>query len=104
MNLRDHVNTSADIDNVQALENFYRLLIVMLRILTAVIVSRGPRNQHILTQGRNFLTENRQCMSGVFKAAVRTDQIRPSTRKALDDLVQCFNALIYATDFIEVSL
>ena len=74
----------------------------MLRILISVIVSRGPRNQHILAQGRNFLSENRQCMQGVFKAATRDDQISASAREALDELVDYYSVLIHATDFIEV--
>ncbi|KAI5243890.1 hypothetical protein E4T43_03989 [Aureobasidium subglaciale] len=93
-----------DVDNVEALENFYRLLISMLRILTSCVVSRGSRNQHVLAQGRAFLTENRSCMQGVFKAAVREGpQVRPSIKQALEDLVGCFSALIHATDFVEVS-
>jgi hypothetical protein len=93
-----------DVDNVEALENFYRLLISMLRILTSCVISRGSRNQHVLAQGRAFLTENRQCMQGVFKAAVREGpQVRPSIKQALEDLVGCYSALIHATDFVEVS-
>jgi nuclear pore complex protein Nup205 len=90
---------------VEALENFYRLLISMLRILTSCVISRGSRNQHVLAQGRAFLTENRQCMQGVFKAAVREGpQVRPSIKQALEDLVGCYSALIHATDFVEVSV
>ncbi|KAG9979272.1 hypothetical protein KCU98_g8882, partial [Aureobasidium melanogenum] len=41
-------------------------------------------------------------MQGVFKAAVREGpQVRPSIKQALEDLVGCFSALIYATDFVE---
>ncbi|THX07919.1 hypothetical protein D6D18_02066 [Aureobasidium pullulans] len=91
-----------DVDNVEALENFYRLLISMLRILTSCVVSRGSRNQHVLAQGRAFLAENRQCMQGVFKAAMREGpQVRPSIKQALEELVGCFSALIHATDFVE---
>jgi nuclear pore complex protein Nup205 len=93
-----------DVDNVEALENFYRLLISMLRILTTCVISRGSRNQHVIAQGKAFLTENRQCMQGVFKAAVREGpQVRPSIKQALEDLVGCFSALVHATDFVEVS-
>ena len=94
-----------DVDNVEALENFYRLLISMLRILTSCVVSRGSRNQHVIAQGRAFLTENRQCMQGVFKAAVREGpQVRAGVKQALEELVGCFSALIHATEFVEVSL
>lgn len=92
-----------DVDNAEALENFYKLLTAMLRIIISAVVTKGPRNKHIISQGRNFLIENRQCMQGVFKAATRKDQLPPSGREALEELVDVSMVLIHTTGFLEAS-
>lgn len=92
-----------DVDNAEALENFYRLLTAMVRIIISVVVTKGPRNKHVLAQGRNFLVENRTCMQGVFKAATRSDKLPVSGREALEELVDVFMVLIHTTGFLEVS-
>lgn len=94
-----------DVDNAEALGNFYRLLASLLRVVIGVVVTKGARNQQVIAQARKFLDENRQCMQGVFKAANRGgDKVPASTREALEDLVDGFTVLISASGFLEVSI
>ena len=93
-----------DIDNPEALENFYRLLVSVLRIINSIILVKGPRNNQITAQGRNFLLENRQCMQSIFKAASRSDRLSAESRDGLEELVDNFTVLISATDFLGVRL
>jgi len=92
-----------DIENPDALENFYHLLVSILRVINSIVLVKGSRNQQVTAQGRNFLQENRQCMQAVFKATSRTDRMSEKTRQNLEDLVDNFTVLIAATDFLGVS-
>lgn len=92
-----------DIDNPEALENFYQLLMAILRIVNSVVLTKGSKNNQILAQGRAFLVENRQCMQAIFKAATRSDRLSVKSRSCLNDLVDNFTVLISATAFIDVS-
>ncbi|KAL1302377.1 hypothetical protein AAFC00_002780 [Neodothiora populina] len=91
-----------DVDNAEALENFYRLLTSLLRVIVSVVITKGPRNQQIIAQARQFLNDNRQCMQGVFKAANRGEKLSTEGRKALEELVDGFTVLISASGFLEV--
>ena len=91
-----------DIENPDALENFYHLLVSILRVINSIVLVKGSRNQQITAQGRNFLQENRQSMQSVFKASSRTDRMSERARQSLDDLVDNFTVLISATDFLGV--
>lgn len=94
-----------DVENPEALENFYKLLTSLLRVVVSVVVAKGQRNQQVIAQARLFLETNRQCMQGVFKASQRADiALGQSGREALESLVDGFVVLISACGFLEVSL
>ena len=93
-----------EIDDPEALEVFYRLLVAVLRIVNSIVLVKGPRNKQITGQGRNFLTENRQCMQSVFKTANRSEKMSAKNRQSLEELVDYFTVLIAATDFLGVSI
>lgn len=93
-----------EVDNAEALENFYRLLTSLLRVIVSVVVTKGARNLQVIAQARQFLTENRQCMQGVFKAANRGEKLSVAGRAALEDIVDGFTVLISTSGFLEVSL
>lgn len=92
-----------DMDNPDALRNYYELLLSVLRVIVTAVFSRGLHNEHVLDQTRAFLAENRASMVGVFKrhakvgGAVAADQ-----RQVLKDLVKAYVALVSATGFVEV--
>lgn len=92
-----------DVDNAEALENFYRLLSSLLRVIISVVVTKGARNQQVIAQARQFLNENRQCMQGVFKAANRGEKLTVKGKEALEELVDGYTVLISASGFLEVS-
>lgn len=94
-----------DVDNAEALENFYRLLTSLLRVIVSVVVTKGQRNQQVMAQARQFLETNRMCMMGVFKASQRSElALSKSGRDALEELVDGFAVLISASGFLEVSV
>jgi len=95
-----------DIDNIEALENFYALLSSILQIINAIVQTKGPRNNQTIAQGRTFLLENRQCMHSIFKAgsasaSARAARLSDKGRKVLADLIDYFTLLISATGFLQ---
>ena len=93
-----------EVDNTEALENFYRLLTSLLRVVVSVVITKGQRNQQVVAQARQFLETNRMCMQGVFKASQRdTERLSKGLRDSLAELVEVFIVLITASGFLEVS-
>ena len=93
-----------DIDNPEALQKYYELLLSVLRIVTSLVLSRGPQNEHTLEQARNFLTRNRQSMVSVLKRQAKIGGVLVAdTSNSLDELVESYTILITMTGFLEVS-
>jgi len=92
-----------DIDNPAALKQFYRLLSAVLRIITAIVVTRGASNAATLQQARSFLQENRFGMQAVFKriSAVQKTSGPPETEAV--EVADEFGRLMLVTGFLEVS-
>lgn len=92
-----------DIDNPVALQEFYRLLSAILRLVTAVVMARGPSNAHVLQQAKGFLQENRFSMQAVFKrtSAVKKTAGPPETEAM--EVADEFMKLVLVTGFLEVS-
>jgi len=97
----DTLLTLSDIDNPDALQRYYDLLLSTIRLIVHAVFSRGIENEQIKAQTRGFLVENRPCMAGIFK---RSAKIGGNTahEDSLCELVKAFIALIAATDFMEV--
>lgn len=93
-----------DIDNPEALKKYYELLLSVLRIVSSIVLSRGPQNEHTLEQARNFLTKNRHSMVSVFKRQAKIGGVLVAdTIDDLDELVDSYTILITMTGFLEVS-
>lgn len=92
-----------DIDNPVALREFYKLLSAVLRVITAIVVARGPSNTATLQQAKTFLQQNRFSMQAVFKrtSAVQRTAGPPET-EAIDVATE-FSKLMLVTGFLEVS-
>lgn len=91
-----------DIDNPAALREFYRMLAAVLRVVTAVVMARGPANAHVLQQGKAFLQENRFSMQAVFK---RTSAVQKTAGPPEEEALQVaeeFGTLLLVTGFLEV--
>ncbi|KAK5133322.1 hypothetical protein LTR08_007847 [Meristemomyces frigidus] len=92
-----------DIANPAALREFYSLLAAVLKLLTAIVVARGPANAATLHLARAFLAQNRFAMQAVFK---RTSAVQrtagPPEREAVEVAAQ-FGRLMLVTGFLEVS-
>jgi nuclear pore complex protein Nup205 len=92
-----------DIDNPIALREFYRLLSAVLRVVTAVVLSRGPGNAHILQQAKNFLQENRFSMQAVFKRTSAVQKTAGPPEKEAVVVADEFSRLLIVTGFLDVS-
>ena len=97
----------SDIDNPQAIRKYYQLLLAVLRIVVAVVVSRGPQNEQTINQARGFLTEYRPLVVAIFKKQAYIKGLQHSSTddsRFLVDLAEFFVLLISLTGFLEVSL
>jgi nuclear pore complex protein Nup205 len=93
-------------ENPDALSNFFDLMLSVLRIVNAVVLSRGHQNDQTVKQARDFLLENRLSMVSVFKRYGRVGglDVGGNGKIDLEELVEGFTLLISATGFLEVSL
>jgi nuclear pore complex protein Nup205 len=94
--------TFSDIENPDALQKYYDLLLSTVRLIVYAGFSRGIDNEQIKAQTRGFLVENRPCIAGIFKRSANIGNTSSAHQDSLCELVKAFMALISATDFIEV--
>ncbi|KAI9790799.1 MAG: hypothetical protein M1816_004757 [Peltula sp. TS41687] len=109
-----------DIDNPEALKKYYHLLLSILRIITSVVMSRGPQNQQTLFETRRFLSDNRQTVVTIFKRYAKigsgggggggdggvgatVTRVEKGSKPEIDlgGLVRNLVLLISATDFLD---
>ncbi|MCJ1401030.1 hypothetical protein MMC11_004242 [Xylographa trunciseda] len=93
-----------DIDNPQATQKYYQLLLALLRIVVAVVMSRGPQNKQTINQAQGFLTEYRPLMVAIFKRQANIGGLRSgnaNNNRFLVDLAGFFELLISLTGFLE---
>ncbi|KAK3170503.1 hypothetical protein Dsin_032652 [Dipteronia sinensis] len=87
-----------------ALFNYFSLLASILRLLLSTFISRGPENEIISNIVRNFLSEYRANMVGVFKKAAGVNGVLESKalRDAVGECVRCYTGLVVGCGFVEV--
>lgn len=72
-----------------------------MRVIAAVLLSRGAQNQQSIEQTRLFLAENRALVVSVFKRQARIGSAGVGVD--VDELVEIFVLLMTGTGFIDVS-
>ncbi|CAG7946730.1 unnamed protein product [Penicillium nalgiovense] len=93
--------TLSDIENPDALQRYYDLILSVLQVIVYAVFSRGIHNEQLKEQTRIFLAENRPCMVGVFKRSAKIGNTSTAHHETLCELVKTFMALVTATDFME---
>lgn len=95
--------TNLEIDNPEALAKYYRLLLSIARVITSVVLSRGPQNDLSIASAKVFLTENRPLVVSMFKRQARIGGVSfDDAGVDIEDLVELFMLLIAMTDFLDV--
>ncbi|SLM38825.1 Nucleoporin Nup186/Nup192/Nup205 [Lasallia pustulata] len=91
-----------DIDNPDALKKYYGLLLSVVRVITSVVLSRGPQNDQTIDQARIFLAENRAGIVAIFKRQAKIGGVLAGdTGRDLDELVEFYVLLITMTGFLD---
>ena len=94
----------ADIDKPDALSEYYKLLLSVLRVITSVVLSRGPQNDQTLEQGRQFLLQNRPSMVAIFKRQAKIGAAMDrDVSIAIEELAELYVLLVSMTGFLDVS-
>ena len=107
-------------DNADALTKFHVLLLALARLVTSIVLRRGPQNQQSIVQARSFLVENRSLVVAMFKRSAKiggqvggsttTTTTRVTTAAAtgeattesiVEELVELFVLLMTFTGFVE---
>jgi nuclear pore complex protein Nup205 len=92
-----------DLDNAQALHNYYELVSLTLRLLVSTFVNRGVQNEQCQFLMRTFLLDHRPNMVGLFKRFNGVNgTISAESRPVLRDIVRAYTALASMTGFVEV--
>lgn len=95
--------TNVEIDNPEALAKYYRLLLSIARVITSVVLSRGPQNEQSIESAKVFLTENRPLVVSMFKRQARIGGVSfDDAGVDIEDLVELFMLLIGMTGFLDV--
>jgi nuclear pore complex protein Nup205 len=96
--------TKVEIDNPEALSKYYRLLLSIARVITSVVLSRGPQNEQTIEGAKGFLVENRPLVVSMFKRQARIGGVSFNDAGVdIEELVELFVLLIAVTDFLDVS-
>jgi nuclear pore complex protein Nup205 len=98
-----HQLTAADVDNNESLNRFYELLLAVLKIINAIVVSKGEQHAQTIGQARAFLEENRPTVVSIFKRNAKIGGYESSTAENVERLVEALVVLMAVTDFVEVS-
>ena len=97
--------TNTEIDNTEALAKYYRLLLSIARVITSVILSRGPQNEQTIDSAKTFLTENRPLIVSMFKRQAKIGGVSfDDAGVDIEELVELFVLLIAMTGFLDVGL
>ena len=92
-----------DIDNTEALDKYYNLLLSVTRIITSVLLSRGFQHEQTIDQARTFLVENRPLVVAMFKRQAKVGAVTfESLGVGVEELVELFVLLITMTGFLDV--
>ena len=93
-----------EIDNPEALGKYYRLLLSLARVITAIVLSRGPQNEQTINSAREFLVENRPLVVSIFKRQAKIGGVTFDDEGVdIEDLVELLVLLIAITNFLDVS-
>lgn len=96
--------TTVEIDNPEALGKYYRLLLSLTRVITAVVLSRGPQNEQTIRSAKDFLVENRPLVVSMFKRQARIGGVSfDDAGVDIEELVELLVLLIAMTEFLDVS-
>lgn len=92
-----------EIDNLEALAKYYRLLLSIARVITCVVLSRGSQNEQSIESAKVFLTENRPLVVSMFKRKARIGGVSfDDAGVDIEELVELFMLLIWMTGFLDV--
>ena len=95
--------TVSEIDNPEALSKYYRLLLSIVRVITSIVLSRGPQNEQTIESAKAFLTENRPLVVSMFKRQARIGGVSfDDAGIDIEELVELFMLLIEMTGFLDV--
>ncbi|KAI9894289.1 MAG: hypothetical protein M1814_004143 [Vezdaea aestivalis] len=95
-------DVGVEIDNPDSLKRFYDLLLSSLRVVNAVVLSRGSQNTQTKDLARTFLSENRLSMVSVFKRHARIGGVHLDKIGDIEELLENYILLIRQTGFLEM--
>ncbi|KAF2104008.1 hypothetical protein NA57DRAFT_70220 [Rhizodiscina lignyota] len=90
-----------EFESPEALKRFFDLMLGLLRVINAVVLSKGPQSEQTMRQARDFLRDIRPSVVGVFKRNAKIGTGKVDAGEDLTDLVDNFTVLISAVGFLE---
>ena len=90
------------LEDPQALQKYYELLLDIMRVVVSCVLSRGPQNRQAIDAGKMFLIENRNIAVTVFKRNAGIGGKNSDQVGDLKQLADMFVLLFGLTRFIEV--
>lgn len=91
-----------NIKGPEAVEKYYSILAAVLRILCAIVLSRGPQNQQTLNSARKFLSVIRPSILNILKKSAGIGAKKNTTTNTIDDITDLILFLISYTGFLEI--
>ncbi|POS87792.1 hypothetical protein EPUL_001653 [Erysiphe pulchra] len=91
-----------DIRGSEAIEKYYSMLVAVMRIICAIVLSRGPQNQQTLNHTRKFLSTNRLSILSILKKSAGLGAKNNTSSDTVNDLTDLILFLISYTGFLEI--
>ena len=92
-----------EIDNPEALNKYYNLILSLTRVMTSVVLSHGPQNEPVIEQARSFLVEHRPLVVAILKREAKVGAVTfESMGVSVTELVELLILLISITGFLDV--
>ncbi|KAI9671349.1 MAG: hypothetical protein M1831_004258 [Alyxoria varia] len=83
-----------DADNPQALSTYFDLMLSIVRIVNAMVLSRGPESDLTISQARQFVNEYRPTIASVYKRNAKIGNASEDNEAILGRLVDNFTVLM----------
>jgi len=91
-----------DINDSNAVSLHYSLLSSLMRLICAIVLSRGPENEQTLDLGRTFLTDNKLSVIAVLKKSAGIGTRGEVSAQSVAELADSYMLLMSITGFLDL--
>lgn len=97
------IEHTPELGNTEALDTYFELILRLLKIVNAVVLSKGSENDQVTSLAQHFLEDHRSTIVAIFKRNAKIGAgAGEQNSKVLEEIVDNFTVLITAARFLSV--